>query len=82
MLENDYLELVNQLKTKFDELELKEKQHTIQLNEMTKKMAVAYGAVRIVDEMTIDCQLPQVMEFLISICRGTLSDVLFPDIEE
>jgi len=45
-------------------------------------MAVAYGAVRIVDEMTIDCQLPQVMEFLISICRGTLSDVLFPDIEE
>tara|TARA_R110000823_G_scaffold58808_1_gene141893 strand:- start:575 stop:823 length:249 start_codon:yes stop_codon:yes gene_type:complete len=82
MLENDYLELVNQLKTKFDELELKEKQHTIKLNEMTKKMAVAYGAVRIVDEMTIDCQLPQVMEFLISICRGTLSDVLFPDIEE
>jgi hypothetical protein len=82
MLENDYLELVNQLKTKFDELELKEKQHTIQLNEMTKKMAVAYGAVRIVDEMTLDCQLPQVMEFLISICRGTLSDVLFPDIEE
>ena len=65
MLENDYLELVNQLKTKFDELELKEKQHTIKLNEMTKKMAVAYGAVRIVDEMTIDCQLPQVMEFLI-----------------
>ena len=82
MLENDYLELVNQLKTKFDELELKEKQHTIKLNEMTKKMAVAYGAVRIVDEMTLDCQLPQVMEFLISICRGTLSDVLFPDIEE
>jgi len=82
MLENEYLELVNQLKTKFDEIELREKQQAIKFNEMTKKLAVAYGAVRIVDEMTIDCQLPQVMEFLISICRGTLSEVMFPDLEE
>jgi|TARA_R110000824_G_scaffold223407_1_gene411137 hypothetical protein len=82
MLENDYLELVNQLKSKFDELELKEKRQAIKLNEMTKKLAVAYGAARMVDEMTIDCQLPTVMEFLISICRSTLSDVMFPDIEE
>ena len=82
MLENEYLELVNQLKTKFDEIELREKQQAIKFNEMTKKLAVAYGAIRIVDEMTIDCQLPQVMEFLISICRGTLSEVMFPDLEE
>lgn len=82
MLENDYLELVNQLKSKFDELEAKEKTQAIKLNEMTKKLAVAYGAARIVDEMTVDCQLPTVMEFLISICRSTLSDVMFPDIEE
>lgn len=82
MLEQDYLELVNQLKTKFDEIELKEKQQAIKFNEMTKKLAVAYGAARIVDEMTVDCQLPQIMEFLISICRSTLSDVMFPDIEE
>ena len=82
MLENEYLELVNQLKTKFDEIELREKQQAIKFNEMTKKLAVAYGAVRMVDEMTVDCQLPQVMEFLISICRGTLSEVMFPDLEE
>ena len=82
MLENDYLELVNQLKSKFDELEAKEKTQAIKLNEMTKKLAVAYGAARIVDEMTVDCQLPVVMEFLISICRSTLSDVMFSDIEE
>ena len=82
MLENEYLELVNQLKTKFDEIELREKQQAIKFNEMTKKLAVAYGAARMVDEMTIDCQLPQVMEFLISICRGTLSEVMFPDLEE
>ena len=82
MLENEYLELVNQLKTKFDEIELREKQQAIKFNEMTKKLAVAYGAARMVDEMTVDCQLPQVMEFLISICRGTLSEVMFPDLEE
>ena len=82
MLENEYLELVNQLKTKFDEIELREKQQAIKFNEMTKKLAVAYGAIRMVDEMTIDCQLPSVMEFLISICRGTLSEVMFPDLEE
>ena len=82
MLENDYLELVNQLKSKFDELEIREKTQAIKLNEMTKKLAVAYGAARIVDEMTVDCQLPTVMEFLISICRSTLSDVMFSDIEE
>jgi len=82
MLEQDYLELVNQLKTKFDEIELKEKQQAIKFNEMTKKLAVAYGTIRIVDEMTDDCQLPQIMEFLIGICRSKLSEVMFPDIEE
>ena len=49
---------------------------------MTKSLCVAYSAVRMVDEMTIDCELPQVMEFLISVCRGTLSDVIFPEMDE
>tara|TARA_R110000824_G_scaffold9715_2_gene43055 strand:- start:389 stop:643 length:255 start_codon:yes stop_codon:yes gene_type:complete len=82
MLEQDYLELVNQLKTKFDELEKADKIQKRKLNDMTKKLCVAYSAVRMVDEMTIDCELPQVMEFLISVCRGTLSDVIFPEIND
>ena len=82
MLESEYLELVNQLKSKFDELEIKEKKQKKQFIEMTKKLSVAYGAARMVDEMTIDCQLPQIMEFLISVCRSTLSDVMFDEVEE
>ena len=82
MLEQDYLELVNQLKTKFDDLEKADKIQKKKLNEMTKSLCVAYSAVRMVDEMTIDCELPAIMEFLISVCRGTLSDVIFPDLDE
>ena len=82
MLEQDYLELVNQLKTKFDDLEKAEKIQKKKLNEMTKNLCVAYGAIRMVDEMTIECELPEVMEFLISMCRATLSDVIFPNLDD
>ena len=82
MLEQEYLELVNQLKNKFDELEKADKIKKKKLNDMTKSLCVAYGAVRMVDEMTIDCELPPVMEFLISVCRGTLSDIIFPNLDE
>tara|TARA_R110001606_G_scaffold70265_1_gene160663 strand:- start:10781 stop:11035 length:255 start_codon:yes stop_codon:yes gene_type:complete len=82
MLEQDYLELVNQLKTKFDDLEKAEKIQKKKLNEMTKNLCVAYGAIRMVDEMTIECELPEVMEFLIGMCRATLSDVIFPNLDD
>ena len=52
------------------------------LNEMTKNLCVAYGAIRMVDEMTIECELPEVMEFLIGMCRATLSDVIFPNLDD
>ena len=82
MLEQEYLELVDQLKVKFDELEEKDKKRTELLNETRKKLCSAYGAIRLLDELTESTEVPNVMAFLICSNRRILSQILFSDFEE
>mgnify|MGYP003650386426 FL=1 len=82
MLEQEYLELVDQLKVKFDDLEAQDKKRTELLNETRKKLCSAYGAIRLLDELTESTEVPNVMAFLIGSNRRILSEVLFSDFEE
>jgi|TARA_R110000796_G_scaffold27845_8_gene76463 hypothetical protein len=81
MLENEYLELVDQLKVKFDDLEAQDKKRTQLLNETRKKLCSAYGAIRLLDELTETTEVPIVMGFLIGSNRRILSEILFADFE-
>jgi peroxiredoxin len=81
MLENEYLELVDQLKVKFDDLEAQDKKRTQLLNETRKKLCSAYGAIRLLDELTETTEVPVVMGFLIGSNRRILSEILFADFE-
>ena len=81
MLENEYLELVDQLKVKFDDLEAQDKKRTQLLNETRKKLCSAYGAIRLLDELTETTDVPIVMGFLIGSNRRILSEILFADFE-
>ena len=76
MLENEYLELVDQLKVKFDDLEAQDKKRTQLLNETRKKLCSAYGAIRLLDELTETTEVPIVMGFLIGSNRGFVKMIM------
>ena len=77
MLENEYLELVDQLKVKFDDLEAQDKKRTQLLNETRKKLCSAYGAIRLLDELTETTEVPIVMGFLIGSNRCKSFSIVF-----
>lgn len=80
MLENEYIELTNQLKTKFDEVEKKEKKLAIKIQDLTKQLCSIYGLIRILDNY-ID-ERPIILDFIINTLRSLMSEVLFKDLEE
>jgi hypothetical protein len=79
MNENDYLELVNQLKVKFDVIEKKEIDYKIKIQQLTKKLCGIYGISRCLDQMIDD--RPQIVDFLITTIRSELSEILFVDLD-
>jgi 2-hydroxy-3-keto-5-methylthiopentenyl-1-phosphate phosphatase len=76
MNENDYLELVKQLKEKFDLVEKQE----LRLQELTKKICGIYGMARCLDQIISD--RPEIVDFLISNIRSETSEILFVDLEK
>lgn len=82
MLENEYLELVDQLKIKFDELEEKDKIRETYLSETRKKLCVAYGAIKLLHDLMSQADVPIVMAYLIESNRRILSEILFIDYED
>ena len=53
MNEGELLEMANTLKTKFEDLENKEKLLEIQMLEFTKSLCGIYGLIRLLDNMII-----------------------------
>jgi len=80
MNENDYLELVKQLKEKFDLVEKQELRQKIRLQELTKKICGIYGMARCLDQIISD--RPEIVDFLISNIRSETSEILFVDLEK
>lgn len=73
MLEGEYLELVNDLKIKFDEKD-REVSRTREINKELKKIILSvYGFIRVMDHTTsnVDLELMELIETL----RAYLSDV-------
>lgn len=74
MLEGEYLELVNDLKKRFDEKE-KEMEKIKQENEELKKIFIsAYGMIRVIDVMCDNNDIDFEIKNLISCIRSYLSD--------
>lgn len=80
MNENDYLELVNQLKEKFDLVEKHEIKAKIKIQQLTKKLCGLYGMSRCLDELIGD--RPEVVDYFITTIRSELSDILFVDLDQ
>ena len=72
MLEGEYLELVNDLKCKFDEKD-REVLRTSEINKELKKIILSvYGFIRVMDHNTnVDFEVREMVEIL----RSYLSDV-------
>lgn len=74
MLEQEYLELVNQLKDQFEEKE-KIMDRLKEQNEELKKIIIsAYGFVRIMDYFASDTEMDFEIKGMIDILRGYLSN--------
>ena len=76
MLEGEYLELANQLKEKYDEVEDKLKSIELRDKQLRKTFITAYGVVRLIDHLIdinpvgYDIEIVTLVESL----RGFLSD--------
>ena len=77
MNENDILEMSNTLKDKYENLEKKEQEIKIKLQEITKLLCVFYGCARLLDELSDQVELPESMDYLVGALRSQLSNILF-----
>ena len=76
MNEGDYLDMVNQLKVKYDEVEYK-MESILRMEKIIKKdIIVAYGVARLLDHLMDTSVVPYDNEIivLIEMLRGILSD--------
>ena len=76
MNEGDYLDMVNQLKVKYDEVESK-MDSILRMEKIIKKdLIVAYGVARLLDHLMDTSVVPYDNEIivLIEMLRGVLSD--------
>lgn len=80
MNENEYLELVNQLKDKYNEIEKREIEMKKKMQEIQKQLCAIYGLSRILD--TFFEGLPPGIEFITGTIRSLLSDMIFKDLDE
>ena len=74
MLEGEYLELVNDLKTRFEEKDA-EVQKVIEKNEQLEKVVIScYGFIRIMDYLASDTEIDFEIKGMIDILRSYLSN--------
>lgn len=79
MNEGELLEMANTLKTKFEDLENKEKLLEIQMLDFTKSLCGIYGLIRLLDNMIDDrCDI---VDLLINELRSDISNLLFRQID-
>jgi hypothetical protein len=79
MNENDYLDLVKQLKDKYDLVEVEEIKRKKKMQEITKKLCGVYGLSRCLDEIIDD--RPDIVDFIINTIRSELSSILFINLD-
>ncbi len=75
MLEGEYLELVNDLKKKFDQKEKEVDKIKQECEELKKIFISAYGFIRIMDIMADNTDIDFEIKGMISIIRSFLSDM-------
>ena len=78
MLEGEYLDMANQLKEKFDEIEGKLNSIERLEKEMKKDLITAYGVIRLLDHLIDTNPVPYDNEavVLVEMLRGLLSDCI------
>jgi len=76
MMEQDYLDMVGQLKLKYDEIEAKMSSIERLEKIMRKDLITAYGVVRLLDHLMDTSVVPYDNEIvvLVEMLRGVLSD--------
>lgn len=78
MLEQEYLEMVNQLKDKYDEITDKLDRIELQDLDMKKDLITAYGVVRMLDNLISNSHVPYDNEVvvIVEVLRGLLSNYM------
>ena len=78
MLEGEYLELCNDLKTKYDEITDKLDRIELQELDMKKDLITAYGVVRMLDNLISNSHIPYDNEVvtIVEVLRGLLSNCM------
>tara|TARA_R110001592_G_scaffold19427_5_gene79724 strand:- start:2879 stop:3136 length:258 start_codon:yes stop_codon:yes gene_type:complete len=79
MNEQTYLELVNQLKEKFDENDIIKRRYIRKYNNLYKIMAVCYGLTRTYIENN---PLNNIDDIILGELRGYMSSILFDHLED
>ena len=78
MLEGEYLELCNDLKTKYDEITDKLDRIELQELDMKKDFISCYGVVRMLDNLISNSHIPYDNEVvtIVEVLRGLLSNCM------
>ena len=78
MLEGEYLELCNDLKTKYDEITDKLDRIELQELELKKDFISCYGVVRMLDNLISNSHIPYDNEVvtIVEVLRGLLSNCM------
>ena len=78
MLEQEYLEMVNQLKDKYDEITDKLDRIELQELDMKKDLITAYGVVRMLDNLISNSHIGYDNEVvtIVEVLRGLLSNCM------
>jgi len=78
MLEQEYLEMVNQLKDKYDEITDKLDRIELQELDMKKDLITAYGVVRMLDNLISNSHVPYDNEVvvIVEVLRGLMSNCM------
>ena len=77
-MEQEYLEMVNQLKDKYDEITDKLDRIELQELDMKKDLITAYGVVRMLDNLISNSHIPYDNEVvtIVEVLRGLLSNCM------
>jgi hypothetical protein len=78
MMEQDYLDMVNQLKEKYDMITTKLEKIELMELDMKKDLMSAYGVVRMLDHLISTSMVPYDNEIMVivEVLRGMLSDMM------
>ena len=71
-----YVDAMNQLKEKFEDVDNKVKSYKSTIIELQKELISQYGIVRILDDLTDETMIEPFIKELISIIRTRLSDII------